>query len=54
MRNTLVLIPCWFHRAGDEATLAIRLVHGRLRSDMCVVDFSSLLWIPMLKHIAQR
>lgn len=32
----------------------IRLVHHRPMSDMCVVDFSSLLLIPMLECIAQR
>jgi hypothetical protein len=32
----------------------IRPGHHRSMSDMCVVDFSSLLLIPMLERIAQR
>jgi hypothetical protein len=54
MRNTLVLIRCWFHRACDEAALAIKLVHRRTMGEMCVVDSPSLLLIPMLERIAQR
>jgi hypothetical protein len=54
MRNTLVLIRCWFHPACGETALAITLVHRRSMGDMCVVDFPSLLLIPMLECIAQR
>ena len=54
MRNTLVLVRCWHRRACGEAALAAWLVHRRSIKDMCVVDFLSLLLIPMLGRIAQR
>jgi hypothetical protein len=52
MRNTLVLIR-WLRRACGEAALAMKFVHRRSMGDMCVVDFPSLLLIPMLERIAQ-
>jgi hypothetical protein len=54
MKNTLVLIRFRFHQACDKVALAIKLVQRRSMSDMCVVDFPSLLQIPMLERIAQR
>jgi hypothetical protein len=35
------------------AALAIKLVHRRWMGDLCVVDFPSLLLVPMLECIVQ-
>jgi hypothetical protein len=36
------------------ASANIKIVHRRSMGGMCVVDFSSLLLIPVLKHILKR
>ena len=54
MRNTLVLVRCWHRRACGEAALAAWLVYRRSIGDMWVIDFLSLLLIPMLGRVAQR
>ena len=54
MRDTLVLVRCWYRRACGEAALAAWLVYRRSIGDMWVIDFLSLLLIPMLGRVAQR